>query len=126
MEIHFDVNLIVKVKFRKRTKNDRYVYVHSKPIRRFFGLLEPKEHTKEGYLDLGSYYHDIYSAEYLKLNGKLVDTVNRIVYDKPWVEVMFGHGVDSVTRVFQTEFAAKEWVTELLALSEKRFETITY
>ena len=123
MEIHFDIDKIVKIKFVGKQEEERIRWVEPKPIKKFFGLYNTRRSTEGHFADFGSYLDTKYTERLLREYGYIVE--GKKVYRFPHVEVHFEHD-DSVNKSFQTDSEALQWVEELKATSGKTFEIIKY
>jgi len=125
MEIYFDLDKIVKIKFLEKREDESLQWVDPKPIKKFFGLYNTGRFT-DGYftdVNIPSILSSYYTEEYLRTYGSLVE--GKKVYKKPWVKVELEH-VDPVTRYFENDEEARNWINKLSRQSKKNFEIVKY
>ena len=123
MEIHFDIDKIVKIKLVEKKEEENMQWVEPKPIKKFFGLYNTGRFTPGGFHDLSSYSGSVYTAEQLRGYGYIVE--GKKVYQQSWVGVSFEHA-DSVSRSFPSDEEAQEWISRLSRQSKKNFEIVKY
>jgi hypothetical protein len=123
MEIYFDVDKIVKIKFVEKKEEKNMQWVEPKPIKKFFGLYNTGRFTEGHFDDLRSILDYIYSEEQLREYGYIIE--GEKVYLQAWVGVYFEHS-DSVSRSFPSDEEAQEWISKLSRKSKKNFEIVKY
>jgi len=133
MEQHFDISRIIGIELRGITKTS-YRWLPRKQKTFFFGLIKRNAWHAEGYYSNGCYYewfegscYDAYanSAKELTDSDYLVDELTKTVYNKSHVTVYLEHEY-TVTKDFDSNTEAYNWVSALREKSKKRFETVTY
>lgn len=123
MEIYFDVDKIVKIKFVEKKEEKNMQWVDPEPIKKFFGLYNTGRFTEGHFTDLGSCLDPVYTEDQLREYGYIIE--GKKVYRQSWVEVYFEH-VDSVSRSFPSDEEAQEWISKLSRKSKKNFEIVKY
>jgi hypothetical protein len=133
MEKHFDVDRIVSIQVIE-IRESSYQWLPRKQKTWFFGLFKRNSWHSEGYYSNGCYYewsegscYDAYanSAKELIDRDYLVDELTKTVYNKSRVTVYLEHEY-AVTKDFDSNTEAYNWVSELREKSKKNFEVVTY
>jgi len=122
MEIHFDLDKIVKIKFTEKKEDKTMEWVEPKPIKKFFGLYDTGRFTDGHFEDVDSILGSTYTGEMLQ---KYYIIEGKKVYERPCVKVEFEH-VDPISRCFQNDEEAREWISKLSRQSKKNFEIVKY
>lgn len=132
--IHFDVNLISKIHYRKSYHNNNYVWREEETVPKYktfllifnvrdgvtvkpAGFYEEKSHY---YYSNEPVYHHV-SHDYLLRFGYQIK--GKEVWKKAYVEAKLTHG-DVVGKSFDSDKLAKNWIEKLKELSGKTFEVI--
>lgn len=126
MQIHFDVDQIIKIKMWGERPSDFY-YCEAEPIKNWFGF-NTGEFTKEGWKEYPNYigyYSPIYTAEELTKKGYIVYPEKKKVMERPLVEVYLAHDY-KVSQTFLKEQEALNWIDDLKAMTGRSgsFEVI--
>lgn len=126
MQIHFDVDQIIKIIFWGE-RPAYFYYYESKPIKNWYGG-KTGEFTKEGWKEFPDYIGDycpLYSAEELIEKGYIVYPDKKLVMKRPLVEVYLTHDQD-VSQTFLKEADAQLWIDDLKAMTGRSgsFEVI--
>lgn len=128
-EVNFNLSAIILIKLYKESVASKWLWRESKPIKKFFGLIDTGRVTEAGFEDMTSYSTCIYTEEELKgYDYKVYPTNERIinrVANKPVVEIHLSHE-HRITRKFENDEDAIKYVEHLKAISEIKFETIIY
>ena len=140
--IHFDVNLISKIHYRKSHHNNDYVWREEETVPKYktflliFNVRDGVTVKPAGFYEDKSHYY--YSNEpvyvhvpddnLLKYGYQIKEFGNLQCYrkeawKKAYVEVNLTHG-DSVGKRFDTDQEALDWSDKLKELSGKTFEVI--
>lgn len=126
---HFDINQIIGIKFHPE-RSAGYSWVEAEPEKRiFFGLIPWRYGRPAGFTDAGSPLQWIYTEEDLKSYGYKVysfdERINDRVCEKPYVVVYLAHELQ-ISKKFETDSEAEEWVDQLKEKSGKSFEVIKH
>jgi hypothetical protein len=123
MEIHFDIDKIVKIKFVEKEEEKNIQWVESQQIKKFFGLYNTGNFTRACFKNLSSCLDSEYTEETLREYGYIIE--GKKIYRQAWVGVYFENS-DSVSRSFPSEEEAQEWISKLSRQSKKNFEIVNY
>ena len=140
--IDFDVNLISQIHFRPSCYDKDYVWktdlTQPKYKRVFFGIFKMKDGVEDlpagfykSYLGYYSdkYYWSIVEDDEFDRCGYLIKEFGNLqcyrkeAWRKAYVEVSLGYK-STISRSFQTDQDAKNWIDKLKTKSNKTFETI--
>lgn len=141
-EIHFDVNLISKIRLIPSKLQKDYIWKWEtttpkyKRIFFFFKIRDGVEIKPSGfYKNVYGYHNNQYrssliSEEYIKYNHFIIKDSKypndgKEVWSKTHVEVSLSHGT-VINKSFDTDEEGKEWVEKLKKMSGKMFEVIIY
>ena len=133
--IDFDVNQIQKIYFRPSYHEQRYEWKIGTTypiIKKFlwFKKIIGYNTTPTGFYDTHWSPTFIEEEKLIKYNFIIKELgvenmteLHKQVWVKPYVEVVFGHK-SSVSKIFDTDQEAKDWIEKLKEMSNKTFETI--
>jgi hypothetical protein len=127
-EIHFDVNQIIKMEFRKMRKSS-YQWLPGKTEKSFFGLC--KTDYPEGYYDRGVYHtYDGWGCSYYRSKEAMEKDYHidqdYVAWEYPWVRIYLSHEM-SVHRQFQSDENAEIWIGLIKSKTpEKFYEVVQY
>jgi len=137
--IDFDVNIITKITFSKSHLSSDYEWKSASVEPKYKKILWWKKqigviHTEAGfYVKKCVYYGNDFWVnldEYFLSKHYIIKTISsaseelkKEIWTKPYVEVKFGHD-QHVSRKFDSDDEAKEWVDKLKKMCDKKFETI--
>ena len=124
MTEYIDVNSITKIKFLPLREDVSFYWVESKPITHFWGLYNTGNFTKSGFGNSCSWGNRLSSIEEIKsLSSCIVDEQTKIVYSKPYVQIILKHDL-SISKIFENDSDAQNWIDHLRRISTCKIEII--
>ena len=122
---YFDVDRIISIRFRPEYPVDHIYWAESKPIKKFFGLINTGKFTEAGWVDYCEWDRIPYSDDDLRKRGYIVydrnERINERVCRKAYVKVYLTHD-NSIEQSFDSDKQAEEWIETLKTKSGKTFE----
>lgn len=127
---YFDVNRIVSIHFKPERVTNDYAWEKSKPIKKFFGLIDTGRFTEEGW----EYYYDyahtfIYSDDDLRRKGYKVysadERLNSRVCVKACVKIYLTDN-NQIEMSFESNEEAEVHIEYLKKLSGTTFAVVIY
>jgi hypothetical protein len=126
---YFDVSRIVSVYFRPEHTETRFYWQDSKPIKKFFGLINTGRFTEAGWLNAYDWEEVLYTEDEIRGYGYKVyntdERINERICHKAYVKVCLTHD-NIIEQRFETDADAEAWIESLKEKSGKTFEVVTY
>lgn len=126
---YFDVSRIISVYFRREHTATKFYWQDSKPIKKFFGLINTGRFTEAGWLNAYDWNEELYTEDEIRGYGYKVyntdERINERICNKAYVKVYLTHD-NSIEQKFETDAEAEAWIESLKEKSGKTFEVVTY
>ena len=126
---YFDVSRIVSILFRPERTCNHIEWVESKPIKKFFGLINTGKFTQAGWVDHSEWDYDTHTDDELRQRGYIVyntdERINNRVCKRAHVKVYLTHD-NTIEQTFDSDQKAEEWIDLLKSTSQKTFEVAIY
>jgi hypothetical protein len=138
--VYFNVDLIVSIRISKKSINKNYIWFDESSYQMdgFFGFFGKKTITNSGWVYISSdcpsdkeienakkNSKKLDSCYFLKNNLYKVDEENKIIYNRPYVEVKL-RGGEFIRRIFDTDEEAVGWSESLLSMGNSIFDLVVY
>ena len=126
---YFDLSRIVSIYFSPEKTASKFYRVDSKPIKKFFGLINTGKLSEPGWADCNDWEEVIYTDEDIRRYGYKVYTTDKRINERichfAHVKVYLTHD-NTIEQTFETNQEAQAWIELLKETSGKTFEIATY
>ena len=126
---YFDVSRIVSIHFMTEKPTNKFYWVDSRPIKKFFGLINTGKFTEPGWVDHYDWDEVIYTDEDIRNYGYKVYSTDERINDRictfAHVKVYLTHD-NTIEQVFKTNEEAEAWIENLKTRSGKDFAVVIY